>query len=194
MVNLNRKRKRWVPKVQAPTVGVCFTCGAISSHISVTGSGIKLVYICTISSMGPMVEEIYEEESVDSLIESNSSSELTPKKMLLDQVQDTSHSTPPSSQANDKEMACSSVMQSKTYHNRRPQCPVASSHQKARNKLISIHKRVTIRDGIGDDLLYNKFSTRRISSSRSKSAFSINGDWDRMRRVHGELLEKIIKL
>ncbi|GKE24136.1 hypothetical protein Tco_1435648 [Tanacetum coccineum] len=56
-----------------------------------------------------MVEEIYEEESVDSAIDSNSSSELAPKKTLLDQVQDTSHSTPPSSQANDKEMACSSV-------------------------------------------------------------------------------------
>ncbi|PWA99265.1 homeobox domain, POX domain-containing protein [Artemisia annua] len=57
----------------------------------------------------PMIEEIYQEESVDSAMDSSSSSELAPKKSLLDQAQDTSHSKTLSSQANDKEMACSIV-------------------------------------------------------------------------------------
>nr|GEX52149.1 BEL1-like homeodomain protein 7 [Tanacetum cinerariifolium] len=57
----------------------------------------------------PMVEQIYQEESVDSAMDSSSSSECAPKKTLLDQAQDTSHSTAPSSQANDKEMARSIV-------------------------------------------------------------------------------------
>nr|GEW51910.1 RuvB-like 2 [Tanacetum cinerariifolium] len=77
----------------------------------------------------PMVEEIYQEEYVDSAMDSISSSELAPKNTSLDQAQDTSHNTSPSSQANDKEMACSLV----------------SDHNVLENTIINVEVSLTLR-------------------------------------------------
>ncbi|GKB16881.1 hypothetical protein Tco_0850804, partial [Tanacetum coccineum] len=76
-----------------------------------------------------MVEDKYQEEYVDSAMNSISSSELAPKKTSHDQVQDTSHNTSPSSQANDKEMACSLV----------------SDHNVLENTIINVEVSLTLR-------------------------------------------------
>nr|GEX49736.1 hypothetical protein [Tanacetum cinerariifolium] len=73
----------------------------------------------------PMVEEIYQEEYVDPTMDSISSSEPAPKKT----AQDTSHNTSPSSQANDKEMACSLV----------------SDHNVLENTIINVEVSLTLR-------------------------------------------------
>ncbi|GJT14243.1 BEL1-like homeodomain protein 7 [Tanacetum coccineum] len=77
----------------------------------------------------PMVEQIYQEESVDSAMDSSSSSECAPKKTLLDQAQDTSHSTAPSSQADDKKMTHS----------------IVSDHNVLKNPIINDEVSLTLR-------------------------------------------------